>query len=292
MSLVNENSNAVEAGPGPNVGKQSSGGTPGARITFGTSLNELAKKPRRHPAIHWAALILSVISLVPLVIYVVKPSGIMSANWYWLDIGFSLFFALEFITRSGFRWNPSGYIRSHFFDFIAIVPALVLAHFSVPLSLVWIWIILVARAVRALDRILGDGFIPRNIMAIAEGFEEEITDRVMLRILDRVQEDMDRGNFGVAIGKAIESNKEAVLGEIREQHPQILETGLAHLTGIHKAIERAEDQVYDAIVKVLKSPQIDRAIRDSVNATFSNMRKEVAEKSWKKNLGFAHQKQN
>jgi hypothetical protein len=140
------------------------------RITFGSRLNELTQKPRRHPAIHWAAFVLSLFSLVPLIIWLAKPSEILSTNWYWLDVGFSLFFALEFVTRSGFRWNPSSYARSRFFDFVAIVPALVLVHFSVPYYSVWVWIILAARVIRALDRVLGDGFITRNVLAIGEGF--------------------------------------------------------------------------------------------------------------------------
>lgn len=254
--------------------------------TFGTRLNELTKKPKRPPAIHWAALVLSIISLVPLIIWVVRPSQILSTSWYWLDIGFSLLFILEFITRSGFRWNPSGYTRSHFFDFVAIVPVLVLAHFTVPFYSVWVWVVLIARVVRALDRILGDGFIPRNLLAIAEGFEEEITDRVTLRILDRTEADLDRGKFGNAIGDVFEKNKGQVLQEIREQHPRALESGLAEFVGINKAVQRAEEQIYDAIVRFLKSPEIDKTIRESINSTFSTIRQGVAEKSWKKNLGF------
>jgi hypothetical protein len=256
------------------------------RITFGTRLDELVKKPKRSPIIHWAATVLSIISLVPLIIWVVRPANISSNNWYWLDIGFSVLFALEFVTRSGFRWNPSGYTRSHFFDFIAIVPALVLAHFAVPFYSVWIWIVLIARVIRALDRILGDGFIPRNVLAIAEGFEEEITDRVMLRILDRTQADLDRGKFASAIGVVFDKNKGPVLQQIREQHPRALTTGIAHAVGINSAIERAEEQVYDAIVKILKSPEVDKTLRESIDTTFASLRKSVGEKSWKKNLGF------
>jgi voltage-gated potassium channel len=266
------------------------GQTAAQRITFGTRLNELTKKPHRHPAIHWAALIISILSLIPLILWVAKPSQILSdnlaANWYWLDIIFSVFFAGEFVTRSGFRWNPSRYTRTHFFDFIAIVPALVLVHLNVPYYSVWVWIILIFRIVRALDRILGDGFIPRNALALAEGFEEEISDRVMIRILDRIQADFDRGKFPEAIGKVFESHKEQVLSEIRAQHPRLLESGLAHAVGINKALEKAEEQVYEALVKILKSPEVDKTVRDSVDSTFSTFRKGIAEKSWKKNLGF------
>ena len=259
--------------------------------TFGARLKELTQKPRRHPAIHWAAMVLSFVSLAPLIIWRVWPDNFTNSNWYAWDIGFSVFFILEYITRSGFRWDPAGYTKTHFFDFIAIVPALVLIHFSVPWFMVWFWIILVARVMRAIDRVLGDGFIPRNVLAIAEGFEEELTDRVTLRILSRTREDMSRGKFGVGIGQAIEDNKMAVLKEIRTQHPRVLENDVVRFTGITGALERAEENVYDAIVKVLKSPDIEKAIRDSVNTTFMSIETQVAQKSWKKNLGFKRQKQ-
>ena len=81
----------------------------------------------------------------------------------------------------------------------------------------------------------------------------------------------------------------AVLKEIRTQHPRILENDVARFTGITGALERAEENVYDAIAKVLKSPQIEKAITDSVNTTFTSIEKQVAQKSWKQNLGFKKQ---
>jgi hypothetical protein len=260
--------------------------------TFGDRLKELIQKPRRNPVIHWAALVLSIVSLAPLIIWRIWPANFTESNWYAWDIGFSLFFMLEYITRSGFRWDPAGYTKTHFFDFIAIIPALVLIHFSIPWFVVWFWIILVARVMRAIDRILGDGFIARNLLTIAEGFEEELTDRVTLRILRRTREDLSRGKFGVAIGQAIEDNKMAVLKEIRTQHPHVLENGVVRFSGITRVLERAEENVYDAIVKVLKSPEIEKAIRHSVNTTFASIEMQVAQKSWKKNLGFKRQEQN
>jgi hypothetical protein len=262
---------------------------PGERETFANRLNELTRKPRRHPAIHWAALILSFLSLVPLIFWLISSSSSLAQSWYGIDIWFSVFFAFEFVTRSGFRWNPAGYTRSRFFDFIAIVPALVLVHLNVPYETTWVWIILSARIIRAFDRVLGDGFITRNVFAIAEGFEEEITDRVTLRILDRIEEDMNHGSFTKAIGTVFETNKERVLQAIQAQHPHILETKLAQVAGIEKALDRAEGQAYDAVVNILKSPELDKTIRESVESAFSTMRKGIAEKSWKNKIGFRRQ---
>jgi hypothetical protein len=253
--------------------------------TFGARLEDLVKKPRRNPAIHWAALILSLISLAPLFIWVIWRSEI-SYNWYWLDIIFSVFFALEFVTRSGFRWNPSGYVASHIFDFVAIVPALLLIHYNVPYFAIGVWVILAARIIRALDRILGDGFIRRNALALASGFEEEITDRVMLRILDRVHEDLEQGRYAKSIGAVLEGNRQAMLERLHQQHPDAIKGGIAKAFGVEKTLIKAEEDTYKALVNVLNSPEVDKILHESIDSTFATLRKGVAEKSWRKKLGF------
>ncbi len=257
----------------------------GQASTFGKRLEELVTKPRRNPAIHWAAIVLSLISLAPVFIWAIWGSEI-SYNWYWTDIIFSAFFAVEFVTRSGFRWDPWGYVLTHLFDFVAIVPALVLVHYNVPYFQIGVWIILVARVIRALDRFLGDGFIRRNALALAEGFEEEITDRVMLRILDRVHEDLEHGKYAGAIAGVLESNRQALLERVHQAHPDSVKSGLAKVIGIEKTLIKAEEDSYSALVTVLKSPEVDKILHESIDSTFATMRKGVAEKSWRKRMGF------
>jgi hypothetical protein len=43
--------------------------------------------------------------------------------------------------------------------------------------------------------------------------------------------------------------------------------------------------VFDSVVEVLASPEVDKAIHDSVDSTFSVLRTEIGEKTWRKNLG-------
>jgi len=77
--------------------------------------------------------------------------------WVVVDIGIGIISLIEFFTRSGFRWDSGAYLRSHFFDFVAIVPALFLVNHGVAGELVWVWIILVARFIRVIDRLGGMG---------------------------------------------------------------------------------------------------------------------------------------
>ncbi len=254
--------------------------------SFAHRLNSFLVRPYRNPFLHWTAFVISVVALAPPVYWLTNSQSSLPGGWVLFDILLSAFFMVEFFTRSGFRWNPGRYVRTRFFDFIAIVPLLVLVYFNVPWKEGWVIVILAFRSIRVIDRVLGDDFFPRNIFALAEGFEEEITDRVMLRIIARVQADLERGKFGEGLARAFEDNREPVLARIRAQHPRegIL-VGLAHIAGLDTALERAEERTFDAIVEVLKSPEIDAAIRESFDSAFATLRQQIGVRTWKEHLG-------
>jgi hypothetical protein len=61
--------------------------------------------------------------------------------------------------------------------------------------------------------------------------------------------------------------------------------GLAHIVGLDMALERAEERSYDAIVGIVNSEEIDRAIRDVVNSSFSSLLNEIGKRTWRQLLG-------
>jgi voltage-gated potassium channel len=250
-------------------------------------LREICKLSHRRGPLHWTAFILSLISLALPVVWIVSFRPNVTGILFWLDIALGIFFAAEFFTRSGLRWNWVGYIETRFFDFIAIVPVLVLLYYKVPYDQIWFWVILTARFIRVIDRLLGDGFLRRNILALIEGFEEEITDRVLLRIISRIETDLYRGSFSHGLAIALNRNKSSVLGRVREAHPREgFGASLARATGLDTALERAEERTFDAIVKIIDSPEIDQAVRDAVDSAFVVMKKEIEVKSWRQRIGF------
>jgi len=249
-------------------------------------LEELESLPHRSALLHWAALALSLLSFILLAGWVLGSQGSVPRAWVLLDIGLGVVLAVEFFTRSGFRWDRVTYLRTRVFDFVAIVPALALVnHGPFAIEGVWVWFILVARAARALDRLLGDGFVRRTVLVLVGGLEEEITDRVLERIISRIQADMDRASFSHGVAEAFARNKAAVLQRVRASTPREgLVPGLAHLVGLDAALERTEERAYDAIVEIIDSEEVDRAVRDSVNSTFTRMLAELGEKSWRQHF--------
>jgi len=249
-------------------------------------LEELESRPRRNHLLHWSAFIIALFSLILLSVWVFSSRGPVPAVWVMIDIGIGIISLIEFFTRSGFRWDRGAYLRSHFFDFVAIVPALALVNHGIVIQMVWVWIILVARFIRVIDRLGGDGFVQRNIWGLIEGIEEEITDRVLQRIIARVQADMDRANFSHGVAEAFRKNKSSVLERVRAATPHDgVVPSLAHIVGLDAALARAEERTYDAVVEIVDSEEVDHAVRDIVNSVFSRMHNELGEKSWKQNIG-------
>jgi hypothetical protein len=262
-----------------------------ANSAYVERMDTLFDKPYRHPFLHWGAFVLSVISLVILVTWVSGPRVEVGLGWFWLDLCISVLFAFEFFTRSGFHWGAYGYIASHFFDFVAIAPALVLVYFNVPFQGTWLWIILVARIVRVLDRILGDGFVSRNVLALAEGFEEEITDRVLLRIITRIRTDVGRCGLAGGLSDVLKRNRESVLQRVQAQHPREgLIANVSQWVGLDEALKKAEERTYDAVVEVVGSEEVDRTIRESIDSAFSTLQSELGVRSWRQNLGFGRKR--
>jgi len=254
--------------------------------TIEERLEALESLPRRNPILHWAALILSLFSLSLLASWVFSSRGPVSTIWILVDIGLCIVLAVEFFTRSGLRWGGITYFRTRFFDFVAIVPALAFVHRGYVLEGVWVWVILMARATRVLDRLLGDGFVRRNSLALVEGVEEEITDRVLQRIVARIQADMDQADFSHGIAEALARNKDTVLERIHEATPHKgFVPGIARIVGLDAALERAEERTFDAVVEIIDSEEVDHAVKDVVSSLFSRIRIELGERSWRKHLG-------
>jgi hypothetical protein len=255
-------------------------------FTYLEKLDAFEAQPRRHPAIHWGAFVLAVVSFVILVVDMAAYRQPVRMSLVWLDVALAFVFGVEFFTRSGFHWNPLRYVDMHIFDFIALVPALLLLHRGVYAEHVWVWLIFAARLMRVFDRGLGDGFFLRNFFALLEGLEEEITDRVTLRIMARIQADVEAGKFGHSVAEAMSKNKEEVLRRVRAEHPRDgLAAGLARFVGLESALERTEDRLYDSIVDVLKSPELDQVIRAGIDGIFRQLRAEVGKKKWLEHFG-------
>jgi hypothetical protein len=252
-------------------------------------LEVLDSRRRRSGVMHWVAVLFALASLGILIFGMVAFRRPLPAQWVWLDFAICIFFFFEFFTRSGFHWHGLKYARTHIFDFIAIVPVLLFLHHGVFIEGLWVWLVLVARSIRALDRILGDGFLEHNFFGLLEGLETEITDKVVLRIMDRVQNDLVSGKIGHSSAQVLEKNRGNVLRRVRAEYPEDgLGADLARFIGLEAAIERIEERIYDAVADVLNSSEVDTVIQEDLDLIFDGLRADLGNDEWRNHLGFKH----
>jgi hypothetical protein len=241
---------------------------------------------RRARWIHHLAWIGSVLSLGILFTSLFLPDR----GGAWLvaiDLALTVFFVLEFFTRSGLRQQGPRYIAWRWFDFPAMVPILWLAAHGWLVHPVWFWIVLVLRLGRAIDRTLGDGYFLRQIGILIEGVEEEISDRVVVQVLTRVQAELADAKFGHVAAQELRKNRDPVLKRIYQE--QTKDSGfvsaVAHATGLQSALERAEARIYDSIVEMVGSAETDTMISDIITQTLRKAEQEMGQKTWRRRLG-------
>jgi len=243
--------------------------------------------PSRPRWLHWLAWLASIASFAVLAVPLLFgrigiEEGVLAQTDLWLCVAF----ALEFFTRSGLRQQGWAYAKWRWFDFLAMVPVLFIEQYANVLT--WfLWLVLIARLVRMVDRTLGDGFVKRNALALVEAVEEEISDRVVLKILSRVEGELARAEFGRTAAEALTRNRATILARIyAEQQPQQGTLArIARLSPVRSAVERMEARVFDAIVDVVGSGETDALIRDVVSQSIERARAEIGQRSWRLKFG-------
>jgi len=236
--------------------------------------------------LHWLSWFASIVSVLLILNTWGGPAWADFQVVRHLDLWIAIVFALEFFTRSGFRQDKLKYAKWRWFDFLAMIPVIFLIPY-VSFYQWFIWIVLIARIVRMVDRTLGDGFVKRHFLALTQAIEEEISDRVLLNIMSRIETELSSAKFGETAAKAIAVNKNAILERIYAE--QLPDTGalskVANFTGLQGAIEKMEARVFDAIIKVIGSAETDELIKDIVTQSMARARAEIGERSWKGNIG-------
>lgn len=240
----------------------------------------------RSRALHWLAWAAALFSVAVLALWKWGPTGLVApAILQWADVGLAVFFAWEFFTRTGWRQSRTAYLKWRWFDFVAIVPFTVLGPAAVAPVF---WIVLVCRTIRLADRSLGDGYVQRNTLLLMGAVEEEISDRILEKMLSRWERELQGAHFGTAMGKALERNREAVLKRIyQEQLQEGTFAKVAHVTGLQATIEKEEARLFAALVEMVGSAEVDEALRDVVASSLRRTREQLGKRDWRSRIGRA-----
>ena len=242
-----------------------------------------AVKPRSR-FLHWTAWAAALVSVVLLVLWRWGPPEFYSSTLLQrIDIGLAIFFAIELFTRTGWRQSRTTYLKWRWFDFVALVPVTALGPFAVAPV---IWIVLVCRVVRLVDRTVGDGFVQRNAIVLLGAVEEEISDKVLEKMMTRWERELKDAKFGQTVARALERNREAVLARIyQEQLQEGVFAKIAHITGIQSTIEREEARLFAAMIEMIGSAEVDAAISDVIASSMRRTREQLGSRDWKSRIG-------
>lgn len=240
----------------------------------------------RPRSIHWLAWAAAVASIGIAAVWMwAAPADNLITLLQGADVGLALFFAVEFFTRTGWQRSRAAYLKWRWFDFIALVPVTVLGPLAIPLVF---WLVLACRAIRLIDRTLGDGFVQRNALVLVGAVEEEISDRVLEKMLARWEHELHDAKFGAAMAQALARNKEAVLRRVfAEQLQDGTFAKIAHFTGLQAALEQEERRLFSAVIEMVGSHEVDEAIRDVVATSLSRTRQQLGTRDWRRNFGAA-----
>ena len=246
----------------------------------------LASTGRRAAWIHWTALAAALVSVLVAVVWKWgEPGSGFAIALQSIDVALAIFFGVELFTRSGFRKNGISYLEWRWFDYIAILPVIALGSLAVSIAF---WPVLICRAIRLADRTFGDRFVQRNALMVVSIVEEEISDRILDKILTRWDDELQRANFGTAMSIALARNKEAVLQRVfAEQLQEGAFSKIAHYTGLQATLEKEERRLFGALIEMVGSPEVDKAIRDVIGASLARAREHLNDRDWKRRVGAA-----
>ena len=97
---------------------------------------------------------------------------------------------------------------------------------------------------------------------------------------------MESASFSRGVAETLVNNKALILQRVHAATPhEGIMPVLAHITGLDAVLERTEEQTYDAIVGIIESDEVDRAVREVINSTFVRMRHEIGKQNWRQHLG-------
>ena len=241
---------------------------------------------RRAAWLHWTALAAAMLSILVAVVWKWgEPGSGFAVVLQSIDVGLAVFFSLELFTRSGFRKNGLSYLDWRWFDYIAILPIFALGSLAVSIAF---WPVLICRAVRLADRTFGDSFVQRNALLVVSIIEQEISDRILDKIVTGWDEELKRANFGTAMSIALARNKEGVLQRVyAEQLQDGTVAKIAHYTGLQATLEKEERRLLGAVIDMVGSPEVDKAIRDVIGASLGRARAHLDGRDWRRRIGVA-----
>lgn len=187
-----------------------------------------------------------------------------------IDYGVCAIFAAEFFLH----WRQDGwtlrYLGRNWYAFLGMIPVShsLLHHHP------WIRLLLtLARVARAVDRILGEGFVMRLLTRIKDLAIGAVSGAITVAVLNEVANVLVKGTYTRNISQALAENETELRAMVLEKLRNDPQTGKLRWLPYHDAIV---DSVITAVLRVtegiLNDPRTDELVADMLRENIAQLR--------------------
>ncbi len=219
----------------------------------------------------WALFLIACFSIVLLawpILLKVTPE-----QMFWIrvvDSSICALFAIEFFLH----WRQAGwglpYLGRNWYAFLGMIPV---AHPAI-IANPWLSLLLVlARLGRAVDRILGSGFVYRLLTRLKDAAIGAVSGAITVAVLNEVADVLVKGTYTRNISQALAENETELRAMVLEKLRNDPQAGKLRWLPYHDAIV---DSVITAVLRVtegiLNDPRTDELVADMLRENIDQLR--------------------
>lgn len=197
------------------------------------------------------------------------------------DLGIVLVFAAEFAWRWRKADRKGRFVLQNWFDLLGMVPMMAT---NIPLFRAFRLLrigMVAARLFRMWSFITGEKSAQLVLNRYRAALVEEVTDRVLVDVVDTVERVAAKGGYVRALGDSLHQQREdiaaaAVKGAKADGAGKLV----ALVPGAEAAVREAALAAVDSVVATLRSPEMQRTFEVAIRNVVAEARAELRKKDW------------
>lgn len=236
--------------------------------------------PERVTWVDWLMLALAVASLVILVLE--QTFGFFRDRpdlWLWFiagDVVICTIFFIEFVARmrrAPYKW---GFIKSHWYEILGMIPAAHPMFRAFRLLRIVRILVITSRFVRATNRTFGEMAFEATVGRFRDQLVDLIGDAITLRSISVVEPWLVRSRFADRIGEAMEARRPEIRALVRDaMHRVPGGGGLLRIGKFRQMVDAAETAAVQAVIDTLQSDELNEIVQEATRNILDEMRARI-----------------
>lgn len=200
----------------------------------------------------------------------------------YIDLGIVAIFAIEFIVRLTKAHDKLGYVKSHWYDLVGMIPVSHPLFRGFRLARLVRLFVLTSRFVRATNRSFGEAFVETLVGRYKDIVVDGISDRIVLRLLDETEAVLTRGAYGTAAARALDANRDQLVEKINAQLKKDRATRLLMgVPGMERMLQGVQERTITTVVATLGSQEMNETILSVIREILGDLRRATERKEWR-----------